>query len=60
MSKKKQFIKGIGSVINLCPSSQYDKIIPKQTTEERLHSSWSRVKTAFEKALSEFPTNEKK
>ena len=58
--KKQQFIKGAGSIIDICPSPQYNKIIPKQTVEQRIESSWSRVKTAFEKTLTELPHHEKK
>jgi hypothetical protein len=46
----------VGSIIDICTPSQYDKIIPKQTVEQRIESSWSRIKTAFEKTLSEFQT----
>jgi len=57
--KKKQFIRGIGSIINVWPSTRYDEIIPKQSVEQRVQNSWFRVRAAFEKSLKDFQAYEK-
>lgn len=56
----KQFIRGFGSVINICPSVDYDAVVPRRTPEESMQNSWKRVKTAFEKSVSEFDYEQKK
>ncbi len=42
--RKKAFLRGMGSVMDIYPSEDiYERSIPKGTAEERLGQIWSRV-----------------
>lgn len=54
----RQFIKGMGSIMNIYPCPRYEEIIPPQTVEQRMNAIWFRVKIACEKSLKELSSYE--
>ena len=47
-------IKGVGSVVNILPSNDYTRFVPKGTPEERMRATWQRVGNSLKKATGQY------
>jgi hypothetical protein len=55
----RQFAKGVGSILDVCPATSYDQIFPPTTVEKRLEQVWQRVGVAFDQSLMDFNNYER-
>lgn len=56
--KTKNIIRGIGSVMDVCPRSYYYRFIPKQTPAERMQSHWESVGNSLWRVVRQFRSEE--
>jgi hypothetical protein len=53
----KQFqniLKGIGSVMDIAPSTDYTRFVPKKTATERMQEHWQRTGWHIQQAIDHF------
>jgi hypothetical protein len=55
----KQFAKGVGSLLDICPTTSYDQLFPPTNVDKRLEQIWQRVKVAFDQSLSDLNNHER-
>lgn len=55
----KAFFSGVGSILNISSSTQYQDFIPKQTAEERMRSHWEKTGNHIRGAISSFENEQK-
>jgi hypothetical protein len=60
MEKTTHIIRGIGSVLNIAPATDYAHFIPKGTTNERMRRILERTGRHFEIAVRRFDDEHKK
>ena len=61
MTKKmKNFLKGVGSVIDVSPTQNYGHLVPKISPQERMRGHWTRAGKAIQKASDHFAHDQKK
>jgi len=56
----KNFLTGVGSILDVTSGTQYDQFIPKQTAEERMRSHWENTGDHIKKAIGDFEREQKK
>lgn len=59
-TKTKNFIKGFGSLIDICPQPNYDRIAEHRRAEDIINESWNLVRRSFENAIGEFCDEEQR
>jgi len=60
MIKRIQYIfKGIGSIMDITPSTDYNQFIPKETPAERMYGHWKRTGNHIKKAIECFANEQK-
>jgi hypothetical protein len=47
-------IKGVGSVVDIMPSTDYLRFVPKGTPEERMRATWQRVGNSIRNAMGHY------
>ena len=52
-------LKGVGSVMDITPSTDYSRFVPNETPAERMYGHWNRTGNHIKKAVKRF-TNEQK
>lgn len=61
MNKKmKNFLKGVGSVMDIAPSKDYAQLVPKVSPQERMRDHWARTGKAIQEASKRFANASKK
>ncbi|MCX7112204.1 MAG: hypothetical protein NTX45_19165 [Proteobacteria bacterium] len=53
-SRTRSFLKGVGSVVDIFPSTRFEKFIPKKTMEERMAEDWEKVGQSIYIAISKY------
>ena len=56
----KHILKGIGSVMDIAPSSDYSHFIPKETPSERMRGHWERTGNHLARAIESFADEQEK
>ena len=41
--RMRTILRGVGSIVDICPAPDYEQWVPKGTPEERLSAVWTRV-----------------
>jgi hypothetical protein len=59
MAKKVHILRGIGSVVNISPSTNYNRFVPKQTSNERMAQSWEKTGQRIKAAIGRFNDGQK-
>jgi len=59
MKKAVNILRGIGSVVNISPSTDYSRFVPKQTPNERLSQSWEKTGQRIKTAMKRFDNDQK-
>jgi len=59
MTKAAHILRGIGSVINISPSTDYSRFVPKQTSNERIRDSWEKTGQRIKTAMKRFDNDQK-
>jgi len=57
LEKLKYIIKGIGSLIDLFPSTDYNKFVYQKSLNERMSDHWQRTGQHIERAISHYEIN---
>ncbi len=61
MTKRlKYIIKGVGSVMDIAPSTDYSRFVPKETAGERMQGHWERVGQHINIAINRFADEQEK
>jgi hypothetical protein len=50
----KNIIRGVGSLLDVAPSTDYSEFVPKESTAERIHKSWTRTGESIQRSLNHF------
>ena len=53
----KNIIRGVGSLLDVAPTTDYSEFIPKESTAERIHKSWTRTGESIQRSLDHFATS---
>ena len=56
----KHILKGVGSVMDIAPSSDYSHFIPKETPSERMRGHWERTGNHLTRAVKRFADEQEK
>lgn len=59
MGKTAHILRGIGSVVNISPRTDYARFVPKQTPNERISQSWEKTGQRIETAMKRFDNGQK-
>ncbi len=61
MTKQIKFIlKGVGSIVDICPPSNYNQFIPKGSPRERMNGSLVRIGAHLTNAVNRFANEQQK
>jgi len=55
----KNILKGVGSVIDIAPSTDYQKFVSKQSPGERMYGHWHQAGQHIHKATDQFSDGQK-
>jgi len=55
----KAFLTGVGSILDVGSSTQYDNYVPKLSAEERMRSHWEKTGRHIRHAMSDFENEQK-
>ena len=58
--RAKSFLDGMGSILELCPASDYRSFVPTQSSEERMMLHWQRVGSSLRRAMDRVANEQKK
>lgn len=56
----KHILKGVGSVMDIAPFSDYSHFIPKETPSERMRGHWERTGSYLKCAIERFADEQEK
>jgi hypothetical protein len=56
----KNFLKGMGSVVDVAPSKDFSKLVPTASPQERMRGHWTRTGKAIQEASGRFSHARKK
>jgi len=51
-------MKGIGSVMNIMPYTDYSRFVPKMTAKQRMQRHWERTGVRLQRAFNRFSTED--
>jgi hypothetical protein len=58
--KVKNILKGVGSVMDIMPSTDYSRFVPKETASERMQGHWARAGQHLQRAIDRFAYEQEK
>lgn len=56
----KHILKDVGSMMDIAPSTDYSRFVPKETAEERMRGHWERVGQHINIAINRFADEQEK
>ena len=57
--KSGNFVKGVGSVLDISPDTDYQKVVCKQSIKARIYNSWVRVGQNIQTATKQYQNGQK-
>ena len=60
MNKKlRHIVRGVGSLVDISPNTNYKRFIPRQSATERMEAAWNRTGKHLENAINKFSDEQK-
>jgi hypothetical protein len=56
----KNILRGVGSIMDIAPFTDYRRFVPKENIQERMHGHWARTGRNIQHAVKRFTNEQKK
>lgn len=56
----KHILKGVGSVLDIAPSTNYSRFVPKEPLDKRMQGHWKRTGRHLQHAINRFADEKEK
>jgi len=55
----KHILKGVGSIMDISPATDYSRFVPKESASERMKDTWVRTGQQIKSAINQFADEQK-